>query len=65
MRILKKELWPYAVGTRKSCTISMENWLGSNIGPIKERWNVVYNYGETVYYFRHEQDAAYFSLKWV
>lgn len=68
MRILKKKLWPSKV------TLSMDNsdpkiddieiWLGENLGTFKSKWNAVYGNRCTDFYFRSEQDALLFTLRW-
>jgi hypothetical protein len=74
-RILKKELWPYCVPVEFTGDIDknfinvdidkMERWLSNLLGPFKEQWNIVYLHNRTDFYFRNEQDAVFFSLKWV
>jgi hypothetical protein len=69
MRILKKELWPHriSVGAENwdnDSVIDREHWLGEKMGPLKGRWNVVYNHNKTDYYFKSGSDATMFSLKW-
>ena len=68
MRMLKKELWPYKVKVNdKEFTTSiteMEIWLGEQLGTFKGRWNVVYQYNQTDFYFRLQEDAMIFSLRW-
>ena len=65
-RILKKELWPYCVPVEFTGDIDkMKMWLGNLLGPFKEQWNIVYLHNRTDFYFRNEQDAVLFSLKWV
>jgi hypothetical protein len=64
MRILKKELWPYKV-TVDNYNNDLETWLGDNMGAFKNRWNAVYNHDRSDYYFRTQEDAVLFSLKWV
>jgi len=67
-RILKKELWPYRVPVEFTEDIDkMEMWLDTAIcpGSFKEQWNIVYLHNRTDFYFRNEQDAVLFSLKWV
>jgi hypothetical protein len=68
MRVLRKELWPYKVKVNdKEFTTSiteMEIWLGEQLGTFKGRWNVVYHYNQTDFYFREGRDATLFALKW-
>jgi hypothetical protein len=68
MRQLKKELWPYKVryGVDDSNIkiIEVENWLGENLGVFKDRWNVVYQFSHTDFYFRNGRDATMFMLRW-
>jgi len=68
MRVLRKELWPYKVKVNdKEFTTSiteMEIWLGEQLGTFKGRWNVVYQYNQTDFYFREGRDATLFALRW-
>lgn len=67
MRHLKKELWPYCVpvnSDRLDDITPVEIWLGSQLGTFKNRWNVVYQYNRTDFYFRNQADAVLFALKW-
>jgi hypothetical protein len=63
MRRLKKELWPYKV-TVENYTNELETWLGENMGAFREKWNAVYEHDRSDYYFREQQDATWFALKW-
>lgn len=68
MRTLKKALWPHIItigqdeSTVKVCEI--ETWLGKQLGCFKGRWNVVYQYNKTDFYFRQGRDATLFALRW-
>jgi hypothetical protein len=42
----------------------IEMWLVNLLGQFKEQWNIVYLHDRTDFYFRNEQDAVFFSLKW-
>lgn len=67
MRILKKELWPYRVKVNSDNTndiTPVELWLGEKLGTFKGRWNVVYEYNHTDFYFKEQGDAVIFALKW-
>lgn len=67
MRVLKKELWPYKVAVNSDNTkdiTPVEIWLGNKFGTFKGRWNVVYQYNRTDFYFRDQGDAVVFSLRW-
>lgn len=68
MRELKKELWPYKVAVNVDDTTmeidKIETWLGEHYGVFKDRWNAVYQYNRTDYYFRSGSDATMFSLRW-
>lgn len=67
MRILKKELWPYRVKVNEDNTqdiTPVELWLGEQFGTFKGRWNVVYQYNHTDFYFKEKEDAMIFSLRW-
>ena len=68
MRILNKELWPYkvTVGEQEFTTsiTEIELWLGEQLGTFRGRWNVVYQYNQTDFYFRESQDATIFALRW-
>ena len=67
MRELKKDLWPYRVRVNEdqfSVSITdMELWLGEQLGTFKGRWNIVYQYNRTDFYFKDGKDATLFSLK--
>lgn len=68
MRHLKKEIWPHRVpvGFNDSTVeiTKMEVWLGEQLGTFKGRWNVVYHYDKTYFYFRESKDATLFALRW-
>ncbi len=65
MRRLKKELWPAKVTIdNREIAEQVELWLGNSFGAFKDRWNVVYHFEKTDYYFRNDKDALMFSLKW-
>ena len=67
MRELKKELWPYKVSLNsdwKKDITPVELWLGEQFGKFKDRWNVVYQYNRTDFYFKRDEDAVLFSLRW-
>lgn len=68
MRQLKKELWPFRVAVNVDDTMmkidEIESWLGNTYGAFKDQWNAVYQHNRTDYYFRNNQDATYFALKW-
>jgi len=68
MRELRKELWPYKVKVNENefttSITEMEIWLGEKLGTFKGRWNVVYWSNETYFYFRKQEDAVIFSLRW-
>ena len=68
MRHLKRELWPHKINldvddTRMKID-SVELWLGESVGGFKDKWNAVYHYNSTDYYFKTGQDATMFALKW-
>ena len=68
MRELRKELWPYKVKVNENefttSITEMEIWLGEKLGTFKGRWNVVYQSSSTYFYFRLQEDAVIFSLRW-
>ena len=67
MRTLKQELWPYKVEVNSDNTKDITPvvlWLGEQFGTFKGRWNVVYQYNHTDFYFRNRADAVIFSLRW-
>lgn len=67
MRRLKKELWPYRVKVNSDNTkdiTPVELWLGEQLGTFKGRWNVVYQYNYTEFYFKNNADATLFALRW-
>ncbi len=67
MRRLRKELWPVSITIFKSddeFNVGRDQWLVKNVGIFQDKWNAVYWHNRTDYYFRSEQDATIFSLKW-
>lgn len=67
MRELKRELWPVKVsldGTKEHDLMAMELWMGERFGTFKGRWNIIQHWKGVDFYFRNEQDALMFSLKW-
>ena len=67
MRQLKRDLWPYCVPVSsdwKHDITPIELWLGEQFGTFKGRWNVVYQYNKTDFYFKTSEDATLFALKW-
>jgi len=68
MRVLKKELWPYKIvlddDVHKHDIVIVESWLGKHMGAFRERWNTVYLFDETHFYFRDQRDATWFALRW-
>lgn len=68
MRELKRELWPVKVSldeAKERNLTEMEIWMGQKFGTFKGRWNIVQHFRGVDFYFRNEQDAVMFSLKWV
>lgn len=63
MRKLKKEHWPYKI-TLENNTDGVEDWLFNEYGKFKDRWNAVYRFNSSDYYFRNEGDAVRFTLIW-
>lgn len=66
-RRLRKELWPHRVtvnSDNKKDITEIEIWLGRQLGTFKGRWNVVYRFNGTDFYFRDHSDATLFALKW-
>lgn len=63
MRRLKKELWPIRIRISRY-NDDIESWLESSLGLFRNQWNAVYYEEYTDYYFRSEQDALIFSLKY-
>lgn len=67
MRRLKKDLWPHRVTLNsdwKYDITPIELWLGEQLGTFKDRWNVVYQFNRTDFYFKNQADATMFALKW-
>jgi len=69
MRILKKELWPHKIELDISDNDSdkiydIEIWLGEQLGCFKDRWNAVYKHNGTDYYFKDDEFATLFLLRW-
>lgn len=66
-RRLRKELWTHRVtvnSDNKKDITEIEIWLGRQLGTFRGRWNVVYRYNGTDFYFRDQGDATLFALKW-
>ena len=67
MRELKHKLWPYKVridSDNLRDITPIETWLGEEYGVFKGRWNVIYRYNCTDFYFKLGDDAVFFKLKW-
>ena len=68
MRILKKTLWPHCVKLNveenSDSMYDLEIWLGETLGQFKNRWNCVYHHTRTDFYFRDQEDAMMFTLRW-
>ena len=67
MRILKKALWPSRVVINEyngGKVLEIENWLEESMGRVSNRWNIVYNFDNTHFYFRDSKDSFIFSLRW-
>jgi hypothetical protein len=69
MRELARSAWPHKirlnyVADNDSLT-RMETWLRNNVGEDSKHWYVIYHYDGTDFYFKDQQDAVWFSLKWV
>lgn len=66
--MLKKESWPYRIvindDEHSNNIEQVERWLGEHIGAFRHRWNAVYLFDETHFYFRNKSDAAWFALRW-
>ena len=67
MRVLKKEIWPHCI-TVNTLTgddvYDIEMWLGECLGAFKGRWNIVYHYSRSDFYFKQGPDATMFMLRW-
>lgn len=68
MRQLKKEFWPHMISFDKAESSMkiyyIEEWLKENIGPKRQRWNMVCHYDGTDVYFKQGKDATMFLLRW-
>ena len=72
MRQLKKELWPFKVTVKvyhshyehDKRIDEIEWWLGENLGVFKDKWSVVYLSDRTDFYFKDDQTATFFALRW-
>ena len=67
MRQLKKELWPCNIRIDSDNIRDIrpaELWLGEHFGKCRDRWHVLYRARYTEFYFRNQQDAAWFALRW-
>jgi hypothetical protein len=68
MRELRKAIWPYKVSIQSADTKEIEKieyWLGRNVGSFKIRWNIVYHFRTTDFYFKSNYDLTFFALKWL
>ena len=70
MRVLKKELWPCRIALNLDRSsghdvVEIETWLGERYGAFKSRWNVIFHWDHAAFYFREEQDATMFALRWL
>jgi hypothetical protein len=70
MRILKKKHWPAMVDTTQDSHLNNNDtllnvitWCKENVG--KGRYYVVDHYSHRTFYFRAEEDATLFTLRWV
>lgn len=64
MRVLNKKIWPYQIeifGNGLDDYTEISDWLTDTIHPYT--W--INRHISTVYCFTTEQDAMYFSLKWL
>ena len=61
MRQLKKSVWPHKVSLKTVDVDQIEIWLGS---VFKNRWHVVCSHQSTDFYFKKQQDAVWFALRW-
>lgn len=66
---LDKTIWPYSVNIPVDhlgqTILDCECWLEENMGEMCDRWYVAsYGTKKAVYYFRTEQDAVWFTLRW-
>jgi hypothetical protein len=69
MRELKRDLWPHKVtiNLKPGLTLDeVDSWLTSRFGGFKKGWNynIVDYYGGVDFYFKQEQDATLFALRW-
>jgi hypothetical protein len=67
MRILNKDLWPHRIVIHKDesrISPEIERWVFEKCGQYKGRWNMVYIYDETHFYFKDGKDATLFALRW-
>ena len=67
VRQLNREVWPYRIklgSDFENDITAIEIWLGQQFGTFRDRWHVVYQHNQTHFYFRNQQDAVLFGLKW-
>ena len=66
MRQLKKEIWPHRIIMDKHESFTevacAEAWLEKTYGKRCKRWNIVFGYSSTHFYFKEGRDATLFSL---
>lgn len=62
------EIWPHQITIPKlnsAKVVEVEIWLEENMGRISDRWYVgSYRLSSAEYYFKYEQDAVWFALRW-
>jgi hypothetical protein len=68
MRELKRDLWPHKVVIKdrdRQAITEMEVWLTQKLGAFHYHWTIVHFIGgKADFYFKQEQDATLFALKW-
>lgn len=67
MRRLKKEIWPYKISlsyVADSHIIDIELWLVEKFGERRNKWNIVYGYSKSDFYFKEESDLTFFAMRW-
>lgn len=67
VRRLKKEIWPYKITVNypaDSQIIDIELWLIEKFGERRNKWNVVYGFYKSDFYFKEESMLTFFAMRW-
>lgn len=66
MRHLNDKTWPYLIVSKTDSFSEMTTWAVQEFGvDIKnQRWIFFHNGDEVQFYFKNEDDAVFFKLRW-